>query len=488
MIKVSTAFLALGVSASVLAQAPTTMESYARARQLVDQAVTAHGGVDALRAARQMRVLREGHDVWRHQSRGVATPYDRERFTSDMHIDLANGRLVTEETRTYPGGTHRHFSFVTSREGSYYLNHRRRNFYVDDYPPADTQTGNLWGLPQLILLAAHESDLRLRSLGRITLASGAIVDAITTTAAGNTLTIGFDPETHLVRAQMGIRSDAMAGSAASEVEFPSYRMLDGVLMPERRVNWLAGEIIQETTFTKVIRNYTASDATVRPPASYQKSSPPETPVVRDLAPGVWLVGGNAASLVVAMDDHVIVVDAAPSVSAEVAKQLASLAPGKPIRYVVPTHHHDDHAPGLRTLTGAGASVVTTAGNKALFERLTRAPIEIVTGSRVFTSKGRSVELHDIGPGPHANEMLVAWLPAEGILFTADLIDIGSDGVVQAGMNNDTTVHFGAWVARQGWKVRMHAGAHGGAIDDAVFQRILAQPVVPQAQLSASQAR
>jgi hypothetical protein len=58
--------------------------------------------------------------------------------------------------------------------------------------------------------------------------------------------------------------------------------------------------------------------------------------------------------------------------------------------------------------------VTTAGNKSLFERLTKAPIEIVKGSRAFTSPQRTVELHDIGPSPHANEMLVAWLPAEGI--------------------------------------------------------------------------
>src|SRR5688572_30581909 len=109
MLNAWTAIAALVVSVTVLAQQapPGLLDSHARARQIVDRAVAAHGGLDALRSARQMRVTHQGHDVWRHQSRAVAPPYDRERFTSDLHIDLSNGRLIAEEERTYPGGTHR---------------------------------------------------------------------------------------------------------------------------------------------------------------------------------------------------------------------------------------------------------------------------------------------------------------------------------------------------------------------------------------------
>lgn len=464
-------------SAALLAQpAPATLDTYTRARSLVDRAVAAHGGVDALRSARQIRVVREGYDVWRHQSRGAAAPFDRERFMSDMHIDLANGRLITEERRTYPGGAHRHFSFVTDRKQSYYVNHQRRVYFADDYPPAETQTGNLYGLPQLVLLAAHESDLRLRALGPMTLASGARVEAITTTAAGNTLTFGLDPDTHLLRATINVRNDAVDGVTATETEFLGYRMRDGLLMPERRINWIAGTVTQETTFTTVVRNYRAPDTLVQPPAGYDNTPLVETPVVRELATGVWLVGGDSAALVVAMDDHLVVVDAAPGVAAAVIEQAAKLAPGKPIRYVVPTHHHDDHAPGMRTLAANGATIVTTAGNKALFERISKAPIEIVTGSRVLSSGNRKVMLHDIGPSPHANEMLVAWLPAEGILFQADLLDHGADGVIRHGTNNETTIHFAKWLAAKQWQPRVYAGAHGGTLDAARFAQLVAQPV------------
>ncbi len=474
------ASLIVVTAASLAAQpASTSLDTYTRARRLVDLAVAAHGGADARRAARLRRVRREGHDVWRHPRRGAAAPYDREPFTSELHIDLANGRLVAEEMRTYPGGTHRHFSFVTSRDQSSYVNHMRRTYLLDDYPPAETQTGNLYTLPQLALLAAHESDLRMRALGPITLASGARVEAIATTAGGNALTIGLDPQTHQLRAIVGPRADAVEGVTAAETEFLTYRMLDGVLMPERRVTWIGGEITQDTTFTRVVRDYRAPDELVRPPASYDKVTVPETPMVRELAPGVWLVGGEAASLVVAMDDHVVVVDAAPAAAAQVAKQAATLAPGKPIRYVAPTHHHDDHASGLRTLATPGTTIVTTAGNAALFGRFSKAPLDVVKGSRTWSSGARTVELRDIGPSPHANELLVAWLPTEGILFQGDLIDVGADGVIRPGMNNETTMHFAKWLAAQPWKVRTFAGAHGGAIDAATFQQLVAQPVSPR---------
>lgn len=476
-----TVIAVLVLSATILAQPATgVLDSYTRARQLVDRAVAAHGGVDVLQAARQMRVRREGYDVWRHQSRAVAPPYDREPFASELQIDLANRRLIVDEARSYPGGTHRRFSFVTAPEHSYYVNHRSRTYLSDDYPPASTQTNNLYVFPQLVLLAAHESGSALRSLGRMSLSSGAIVDAVATTANGGSLTIGIDPETHRLRAIMGVRPDPVEGLAASETEFLSYRPLDGVLMPSRRVTRVAGEITQDTTYSSLTSNYTIPDRSVQPPDGYDRLASNDTPMVRELARGVWLVGGDSAALVVAMTDHMIVIDAPTSTSSRIAEEIARLAPAAPVRYVIPTHHHDDHAPGVRSFAAPGATVVTTDGNKVLFERLAKAPIDVVRGSRSFSTKSRTVEIHDIGPSPHANEMLVAWLPEEGILFSSDLVDLGAEGVVRPGRNNDTTMHFANWLRDRGWRVRVHAGGHGGIVSGAVFEELIGQPVIPQA--------
>ena len=40
-----------------------------------------------------------------------------------------------------------------------------------------------------------------------------------------------------------------------------------------------------------------------------------------------------------------------------------LVPGKPIRYVVNTHHHFDHLAGLRTYAAEGATVISAKAGK-----------------------------------------------------------------------------------------------------------------------------
>ena len=192
----------------------------------------------------------------------------------------------------------------------------------------------------------------------------------------------------------------------------------------------------------------------------------------------------------------LLVDAPPFGVAEVLTHHDTLARGKPIRYVIPTHHHDDHAGGVGRYAASGATIVTTAGNRELLSRMaavrprvgsgaspspaTPARIEVVAGRRVFSDGARTVEIHETGPGPHAEEMLVAWIPAEGILFQGDLIDVGSNGAVLPGTNNETTMHFARWVRDRGWTVKVFAGAHGFLSSPADFAQLLRQPVGPTA--------
>jgi hypothetical protein len=121
---------------------------------------------------------------------------------------------------------------------------------------------------------------------------------------------------------------------------------------------------------------------------------------------------------------------------------------------------------VRARVGAGASPTSAVP----------ARVEVVTGRRVFSDGVRTVEIHETGPGPHAEEMLVAWIPAEGILFQGDLIDVGSSGAVLPGTNNETTMHFARWVRDRGWTVKLFAGAHGFLRGPADFAQLLRQPV------------
>ena len=48
-------------------------------------------------------------------------------------------------------------------------------------------------------------------------------------------------------------------------------------------------------------------------------------------------------------------------------------PNKPIKYVVNTHHHFDHAGGLGPFVAEGAIVLTHDANKAFYEKALAAP-------------------------------------------------------------------------------------------------------------------
>jgi glyoxylase-like metal-dependent hydrolase (beta-lactamase superfamily II) len=253
-----------------------------------------------------------------------------------------------------------------------------------------------------------------------------------------------------------------------------------VFLPTRRVVTVAGEVTEERIYADATPNYRSPDALARPPAGYQElPAPAAVPPVREVAREVWMVGGNSASLVVGFADHVLVMDAPPSTAAATVAHIAKLAPGKPIRFVVPTHHHDDHSTGVRAYASAGARVVTTPGNRMLLEKIVGAPVDVIPGRRVFSDGTRTVEIHDIGRNQHSNEMLVAWLPAEGILFGGDLIDVPGGATIQRGSNNAVTQFFAAWVRERAWPVHTFADGHGAVLDAGAFKALLSRPVIPR---------
>ena len=187
---------------------------------------------------------------------------------------------------------------------------------------------------------------------------------------------------------------------------------------------------------------------------------------RQLADGVWRMGGGSHnSLVVEFEDFLAVVEAPQNEvrSLAVIAEAERLVPDKLIRYVVNTHHHFDHAGGLRTYLSQGTTVVTHESNKEyyldiLFHPSPReldpdrmafyspmymisrrpAPIETVggpvrgTGMYVITDGQRMLEVlhvqdmsYELGDstlagGNHSADMLMAYLPKERILYNADL--------------------------------------------------------------------
>jgi glyoxylase-like metal-dependent hydrolase (beta-lactamase superfamily II) len=503
-IPISDAVAQAAKSTAHAASPPTMLESYQRARSLIDAAVAAHGGLDALRAARRMRIVQQGYEYHPTQGRRISPPFDSTVRRQDVMIDLSAGRIVFDGLRGYPGGFYYSTRYVTNSDKHFNISTRNENYSVQQYPPAEQQFGNLFSIPQWYLLAAAEtpSPGARRYLGRIRLGTnGPVVEAVHyPLAPSGNVVIGLDPQTHRLRATLSVGTDVFAGDTEVYTEFLDWRMIDGVLLPSRVVLNRGGHVISALRTVAATPDFTIPDSLLSPPAHFTVAppNPPANPV-QQLADGVWLVGSGSKSLVVAFNDHLVAVDAPSNGSGDVITRAKTFAPGKAIRYVVPTHHHDDHFFGVRHHVANGSTIVTTDGNLDYLRRMMNAPmstlmqiqnqappssqykVETMRGDqRVFTDGSRTLEFHRIS-SPHADDMLIAWLPQEGILFQSDLIEAPQAGVALRGANAEATKHLADVIRAKGWNVKQFVGAHASLQSPTVFQALTQQPVIPPLQ-------
>jgi glyoxylase-like metal-dependent hydrolase (beta-lactamase superfamily II) len=219
--------------------------------------------------------------------------------------------------------------------------------------------------------------------------------------------------------------------------YSAYQTLGGVQFPTRIVQTQDGFPAWDLTVSGVTAN-PAFEVTV--PDNVRNAPPPAAPMVavEKLGEGVfYLTGGTHHSLAVEMRDHIVVVDV-PNNEARAVAVLAKAKetiPNKPIRYVVTSHHHWDHLGGIRSAIDEGATIVTHQSNKAFLERVARTPhtlvpdrlatsrkpvrIQTVGDRGQLTDGTRTLELHRLQGYEHTVDMLVGYLPKEGILVEPD---------------------------------------------------------------------
>src|SRR5207244_8053669 len=88
-----------------------------------------------------------------------------------------------------------------------------------------------------------------------------------------------------------------------------------------------------------------------------------------------IVGGTHNSLLLEMSDHLIMVDAPVSdaQSMWVVNTARQRFPGKPIKWLVLTHHHMNHAGGMRGVLAEGAVLVVGQGAAPHYRKALASP-------------------------------------------------------------------------------------------------------------------
>ena len=227
------------------------------------------------------------------------------------------------------------------------------------------------------------------------------------------------------------------GDMAMETTFADYKDYGGVKFPGHIVQNQGGHMVLDLNVTSVTPNV-PNALLVAPDAVKAAKVPPVVAESQKLADGVWFIGGGSHnSVVLEGKDFITVVEAPLSEerSLAVIAEAKKLAPGKPIRYLVNTHHHFDHSSGIRTYVAEGATVITSEVNKDYYEQAWKAPRMLVPDnlsrnpkkatfvtvkdSYTLDDGNRKLELHLTEGDNHNGAILFGYLPKEKILIEAD---------------------------------------------------------------------
>jgi glyoxylase-like metal-dependent hydrolase (beta-lactamase superfamily II) len=236
--------------------------------------------------------------------------------------------------------------------------------------------------------------------------------------------------------------NVFTGDTPIDGMYSDYRDLGGILVPTHIVMREGGFPILDIAVAQARPNSTdAIDVVAR-----ATSTPPPAPAAATAAPvplriadGIWqLIPNGEGSILVEFKDYVVMVEApiSDAVSAASIEAAKRLAPGKPIKYVINTHHHADHGGGLRAYVAEGIPIITHESHRKYYEeqifknphslnpdrlaRMPRAPmIETVKDKRVLTDGNMALEVHLMREQLHTEGLLMVYVPKEKMLIQAD---------------------------------------------------------------------
>ena len=226
------------------------------------------------------------------------------------------------------------------------------------------------------------------------------------------------------------------GDTLVETIYSNYEDFGGVKFPTRIVQKQGGYPVLEINVKDVQKNVEAS---IQPPPT----PPPPRVESQEIAKGVWYLSGtpDINSMAVEFKDYVVVIESSVTEERALANiaEVKRLVPGKPIRFHINSHHHSDHAAGLRAFVAEGATIITHEMNKPFYENvvlrsahefepdtLSRNPKPAkfiwVKEKYVLTDGQRSLEIYWVHDAGHTANLLMSYMPKEKLLFVTDVFN------------------------------------------------------------------
>jgi len=402
-------------------------------------------------------------------------PFDVKNFTADINYDTASARVqITRSQIVEPGRVRP--APVEQKVDQYVSGGIARNVAAaGNAAPApsaqpaavEERLAEIWASPQGFLKAAQANNATSKTVDNATEVAFTLGDKyryVGTINANN----------QLERVQTWIDNPVL-GDTLVETRYSDYKDFGGVQFPSHIVRNQGGYPVLDINVSEVKAN-PAVDIAV--PQQVAKA-PAVVVAANKLADGVYyLTGGSHHSVAIDQRDHIVLVEAPQNEerSEAVIAKLKEIIPNKPIKYLVNTHAHFDHAGGLRTFVDEGSTIVTLQPNQSYYEKIWAAPhtinpdrlaksqkpahFESFTGKHVLSDGKRTIEIHSIAGNSHNDAFVLVYLPKEKILVEADAFTPTAANVPPPAKANPYSVNLYQNIQKLKLDVGQIAALHG----------------------------
>ncbi|NND60119.1 MAG: MBL fold metallo-hydrolase [Gammaproteobacteria bacterium] len=154
-------------------------------------------------------------------------------------------------------------------------------------------------------------------------------------------------------------------------------------------------------------------------------------------------------------------------------------PGKPVRYLVLTHHHSDHIGGLRPFVAAGATIIAARPAATMAERAVGADftlagdqlrssgaeleLDIIDNEMLLSDGSQTIHLVPLpADNPKAAGYLAVYLPIQKLLYATGFIYPVPEDVFPLAESIDLSRYFVDWLDASGLEVEHVYNVHGMA--------------------------
>jgi len=320
----------------------------------------------------------------------------------------------------------------------------------------------------------------------------------------STFIVMFDPATNLPVRVRTLDWDGIEGDSVFDAEYSDWRDVGGAKIAFHALYTLNGMKIEELKISTATANPALAPASFNIPqamlASAAKPAPAKvTPfqwIIRrqflgfyydsdkmytddadslrldDVGPNISQTqGGTHNTIFIATNSYLIAVEA-PNDDGQ-SMQSMDMAkkkyPGKPIRYLILTHHHVDHVGGMRAYAAEGATIVVGKGDGDYLRKVLARPeaLNRFAPKTPFTAKvievdgkwsvndgGREVSAYAID-NPHAAPYVIVYVPDARLGVVTDLYVPGAPVP-----SNAMVAALVKGVDKWGIKPERFAGGHG----------------------------